>query len=344
MWSTSLPTYSHGSRCGHMTSCSSPSGSLTCRGRGFRAIGYPLRCTAWPQGGEACTQRARVRLIGEATKLSAECVGDGVEASVVVEVIGRTGRPAGGLVGGHRGQSIWCATTASWTPPPARSGAWAVRPRAGVAVPRTRRVLCANPRAADGMTRPHAAWLILGKERSGEARSRRAKGGTTGTRRACQRSRTPSWLEMTSIDHVARRRVYRARPAVTRPTREPRRNPGGVGRPAGRCTEGDAPPGFWSLVRSCLAPRGRVFLIDNRIEIPGPNVIRRELDLELRRVHDGREFQVIEVFYEPEELRSLLRDEGWTASLDATRWFIFGEASPSGARQLVRPEAAPNAR
>ncbi len=29
---------------------------------------------------------ARVRLIGEATKLSAECVGDGVEASVVVEV------------------------------------------------------------------------------------------------------------------------------------------------------------------------------------------------------------------------------------------------------------------
>jgi len=100
-------------------------------------------------------------------------------------------------------------------------------------------------------------------------------------------------------------------------------------------------PGFWSLVRSCLAPRGRVFLIDNRIEIPGPNVIRRDSDLELRRVHDGREFQVIEVFYEPEELQSLLGDEGWTASLDATRWFIFGEASPSDARQPARSEAAP---
>jgi SAM-dependent methyltransferase len=87
-------------------------------------------------------------------------------------------------------------------------------------------------------------------------------------------------------------------------------------------------PGFWSFVRSCLAPQGRVFLIDNRIQIPGPNVIRRDADLELRRVHDGREFRVIEVFYEPEELQGLLDDEGWTASLEATRWFIFGEASP----------------
>jgi demethylmenaquinone methyltransferase/2-methoxy-6-polyprenyl-1,4-benzoquinol methylase len=87
-------------------------------------------------------------------------------------------------------------------------------------------------------------------------------------------------------------------------------------------------PGFWSFVRSCLTPQGRVFLIDNRIEIPGPNVIRRDADLELRRVHDGTEFRVIEVFYEPEELQTLLGDEGWTARLNATRWFIFGEASP----------------
>ena len=28
--------------------------------------------------------------------------------------------------------------------------------------------------------------------------------------------------------------------------------------------------GFWSLVRSCLAPGGRIFLIDNRNEIAGP--------------------------------------------------------------------------
>ena len=74
---------------------------------------------------------------------------------------------------------------------------------------------------------------------------------------------------------------------------------------------------------------GRVFLIDNRNESPDPYVVRRDQDLELRRVHDGREFQVVEVFYEPEELQSLLGDEGWTARLDATRWFIFGEACPA---------------
>ncbi|MDP9257513.1 MAG: class I SAM-dependent methyltransferase [Actinomycetota bacterium] len=107
---------------------------------------------------------------------------------------------------------------------------------------------------------------------------------------------------------------------------------------------------FWSLVRSCLAPGGRVFLIDNRNEshqtgeIADSYVIRRDSDLELRRVHDGREFQVVEIFYEPEELRSLLDDEGWTARLDATRWFIFGEACLADTRQPARRDAAPNAR
>jgi demethylmenaquinone methyltransferase/2-methoxy-6-polyprenyl-1,4-benzoquinol methylase len=86
---------------------------------------------------------------------------------------------------------------------------------------------------------------------------------------------------------------------------------------------------FWSLVRSCLAPAGRVFLIDNRREQPGPNVIRRDADLELRRVDDGREFRVIEVFYEPEELEALLGEEGWTARVEGTRGFVFGDARPA---------------
>jgi SAM-dependent methyltransferase len=100
---------------------------------------------------------------------------------------------------------------------------------------------------------------------------------------------------------------------------------------------------FWSLVQSCLAPGGRAFLIDNREDMPGPNVIRRDSDLELRRLHDGREFQVVEIFYEPEELQSLLAVEGWTARLDATRWVIFGEACVDGARQPARPQVPPNA-
>lgn len=89
---------------------------------------------------------------------------------------------------------------------------------------------------------------------------------------------------------------------------------------------------FWSMVGSCLAPGGRVFFIDNRIdpqrsgETDDPYVIGRDPDLDRRRLHDGNEYQVVEVFYEPEELQSLLGREAWTAEVNATRWFIFGEA------------------
>jgi demethylmenaquinone methyltransferase/2-methoxy-6-polyprenyl-1,4-benzoquinol methylase len=83
---------------------------------------------------------------------------------------------------------------------------------------------------------------------------------------------------------------------------------------------------FWSLVRSCLAPGGRVFLVDNRNEIEDAYVLHHDSDLDLRRVHDGTKYRVVEVFYEPEELQARLSHEGWTATLDATRWFIFGEA------------------
>ena len=91
---------------------------------------------------------------------------------------------------------------------------------------------------------------------------------------------------------------------------------------------------FWSLVRSCLAPGGRVFLVDNRDDpdppggIGDPYVVGRGRDLDLRRLHDGSTYQVIEVFYEPDELHSLLADEEWHARLEATRRFFFGEVRP----------------
>jgi ubiquinone/menaquinone biosynthesis C-methylase UbiE len=94
---------------------------------------------------------------------------------------------------------------------------------------------------------------------------------------------------------------------------------------------------FWALVRSCLAPRGRVFLIDNRNDpdplgkIKDPYVVHYGPDLHLRRLYDGTQYRVVKVMYEPDELQSLLGDQGWTARLEATRWFIFGEARLSEA-------------
>jgi len=90
---------------------------------------------------------------------------------------------------------------------------------------------------------------------------------------------------------------------------------------------------FWSMVRACLAPTGRVFLIDNR-EDPAPTgtfkdpyVVEYGPDLHLRRLYDGSEYRVIKVMYEPDELAQLLRHLGWRANLEATRWFVFGSAS-----------------
>lgn len=91
---------------------------------------------------------------------------------------------------------------------------------------------------------------------------------------------------------------------------------------------------FWTLVRSCLAPEGRVFLIDNRDDLtPEPNVkdpyvVEYGPDLHRRRLEDGREYRVVKVTYEPDELQTLVAAEGWDAEIEATRWFIFGSAHP----------------
>ena len=76
-----------------------------------------------------------------------------------------------------------------------------------------------------------------------------------------------------------------------------------------------------------------MFLIDNRNdphppgEIKDPYVVHYGADLDLRRLHDGSKYHVVEVFYEPDELLSLLGEQGWTARIEATRWFIFGQAA-----------------
>ena len=91
---------------------------------------------------------------------------------------------------------------------------------------------------------------------------------------------------------------------------------------------------FWSLVRSCLSPAGRVFMIDNRAdpvpehEVKDPYVVEYLLDLHLRELADGSQFRVVKVMYEPGELAALAEAEGWRTHVDATRRFIFGSAQP----------------
>jgi len=92
---------------------------------------------------------------------------------------------------------------------------------------------------------------------------------------------------------------------------------------------------FWALVRSCLHDGGRAFLVDNHtdpVQQPprrDPHVVEYRDDLHLRRLADGSEYRVVKVMYEPAELEGLLDAERWHASIGATRWFLFGSATPA---------------
>jgi demethylmenaquinone methyltransferase/2-methoxy-6-polyprenyl-1,4-benzoquinol methylase len=90
--------------------------------------------------------------------------------------------------------------------------------------------------------------------------------------------------------------------------------------------------GFWQLVGECLAPGGRVFLVDS---LPAPGSGARDHvppadGVALRRLDDGREFRVVKVFHTADSLAERLRPLGFRAQLASSgRFFLHGEASPA---------------
>ncbi len=93
---------------------------------------------------------------------------------------------------------------------------------------------------------------------------------------------------------------------------------------------------FWRIVRDALAPRGRVFLVDEaedpwrneellREDFPeGPSVpvVRRSLGA-------SGTFRIVKVFWRPKELQSRLRELGWDVAIHVTGPFYWGEARPT---------------
>jgi SAM-dependent methyltransferase len=82
---------------------------------------------------------------------------------------------------------------------------------------------------------------------------------------------------------------------------------------------------FWALVADCLAPDGRVFLIDELpavavVERPAPGqpapAVRRELTT-------GQAFRAVKVLYAPDELRARLTALGWDVDIKTVGWRFF---------------------
>jgi demethylmenaquinone methyltransferase/2-methoxy-6-polyprenyl-1,4-benzoquinol methylase len=92
---------------------------------------------------------------------------------------------------------------------------------------------------------------------------------------------------------------------------------------------------FWEKVRRAVGPTGRVFFIDS-LRSRRASAVDHELPDQgeqtmLRRLADGREYQIVKRFYEPEPLRRRLSELGWHAHVQSTpEFFIHGHATPGG--------------
>lgn len=85
---------------------------------------------------------------------------------------------------------------------------------------------------------------------------------------------------------------------------------------------------FLAKVNSAVKPGGRVFMIDSRKETTSTakdNPLREDEDIiRTRKLNDGREFQIVKVFYEPGDLRDHLTKAGFKADVSMTdHYFIY---------------------
>ncbi len=92
---------------------------------------------------------------------------------------------------------------------------------------------------------------------------------------------------------------------------------------------------FWALVEQAVDPHGRVFFVDSRYN-PGATAIDNRLGTPqdtsvTRRLNDGRSFEIVKIFYEPNDLAQRLERRGWTAQVQWTDQFFlvgWGERKP----------------
>jgi demethylmenaquinone methyltransferase/2-methoxy-6-polyprenyl-1,4-benzoquinol methylase len=91
---------------------------------------------------------------------------------------------------------------------------------------------------------------------------------------------------------------------------------------------------FWSTVASAVAPDGVAYVIDSAHEPTSTArdhpVPSRDGGVVLRKLDDGRTFNVVKVFWEPAALEARLAPLGWRGEFTRTpRYFVHGTARPS---------------
>lgn len=96
---------------------------------------------------------------------------------------------------------------------------------------------------------------------------------------------------------------------------------------------------FWSMVRSCLNPGGRVFFVDNERNATSFATQQGVSDAEdyvvERELNDARRFRIVKVFYDADALEARLNALGWRGSICTTgKFFLHGRVRRDAAGEL----------
>jgi demethylmenaquinone methyltransferase/2-methoxy-6-polyprenyl-1,4-benzoquinol methylase len=91
---------------------------------------------------------------------------------------------------------------------------------------------------------------------------------------------------------------------------------------------------FWQLIRRSLKPEGRVGFVDEDNRVANYDEVRLAdgVPVARRRLADGREFEIVKIFWEPRELEAALFDLGWSMTLKRV-----GDAYLYGTGHVARP-------
>jgi SAM-dependent methyltransferase len=85
---------------------------------------------------------------------------------------------------------------------------------------------------------------------------------------------------------------------------------------------------FWSLVRECLQPRGRVFFVDDAFRTPDELIEGESSSTIWRRVESGTGYRLVKVPYAPVALERELAALGWRFTVTQTSGtFYWGAGS-----------------
>jgi trans-aconitate methyltransferase len=91
---------------------------------------------------------------------------------------------------------------------------------------------------------------------------------------------------------------------------------------------------FWARVAAALAPRGRVFFVDDNYRTPDELIEGPASSTIERRTTDGTAYRIVKVAHEPAELERQLRELGWDITVTPTvgpfYWGTGNRAKMSG--------------